>query len=327
MYRASRLFLIVPLLALATLVHAQGFNHATGAVSGVVRYLDGKPVRDAHVDLRNTVTGATVASGYTTTNGSYEFMAVPNGMYEVVVSAGLVQTSERVQVSSMDANVNLQLAAPEAADTGAGDRSTVSVAQMKVPEKARDAFKKAEKALAKHDIDEANKQCARALELFPKFPQALTLRGVLKLDGGQAEQALADLERAVEIDSGYAMGEIVLGATYNNLSRFNDAIRVLDRGVALAPASWQGYFELGRAYLGKSDFKAALRQLDKAAGLAPHDYAPLHLVRANLHLAQKNYPEAMNELEAYLQVDPQGAESAHARKVLDQVRSFTAGNK
>jgi len=320
-YRTLQVFFVF--LMLAPLAAAQ-LMHSVGSVSGTVRSYDNKPVKDAHVDVRNSVTGQVTASGYTTPNGNFEFTAIPNGSYEVVVSDGLAQASERVQVSGMEAIADIRLPAVEAADTTAGTSSTVSVAQMKVPDKARDAFKKAEKALAKHDIEEANKQCARALELYPKFAQALTFRGLLKLDEGHADQALADLEQAVEIDSGYAIGNIVLGAAYNNLDRFDDAIRILDRGVALTPNSWQGYFELGRAYLGKSDYKAAQRHLDKAATLAPHDYAPLHLVRANLQLAVKNYPEAMSELEAYLQADPQGVESAHARKVLDQVKAFTA---
>jgi regulator of sirC expression with transglutaminase-like and TPR domain len=53
----------------------------------------------------------------------------------------------------------------------------------------------------------------------------------------------------------------------------------------------------------------------------------MHLVRAHIYLSQKNYPEAMTELEAYLQKAPQDANAAQARKTLDQVRAFAAARK
>src|SRR5205085_2992102 len=241
------------ILILAAGAAGQQHHFATmGGLNGTVRGADGKPVRDAHVDLRNLANGQITASGYTTYNGSFEFTNIPNGSYEVVVTNGLAQATERAQVAGMDAMVNVIMTGTEAGDTNAGDRATVSVAQMKVPEKAREAMKKADKALAKHDVEEARRQNAKALEIWPKFAQALTMRGLLKLDEGHAAEALPDLEQSVEVDNGYAMGQIVLGAAYNTLDRFDDAIRVLDRGVALSPASWQGYFELGRAYLGKA---------------------------------------------------------------------------
>src|SRR5205823_5702545 len=122
---------------------------------------------------------------------------------------------------------------------------------------------------------------------------AFGMRGLMKMDAGQFGEAATELEQAVELDSGYAMGYIILGADYNQMSRFDDAVRVLDRGLALSPNSWQAQFEMGRAYLGKSDLAGSMRYIDKAALLAPKEYAPLHLVRANILLAQKNYGEAM----------------------------------
>ncbi len=319
--RALTLFLLLITAAMSAAAQHNAIGGA--AISGAVRTTDGKPVSDAQVEVRNAMNGQVVTSGYTSFNGTYQFMGLQNGSYEIVVTSGLSQATDRVQLQGVEAMSNLTLPAP-GGDTRAGDAHTVSVAQMKVPEKARDALKKAEKAMAKRDLEEASRQTEKALEIYPQYAQAYSMRGLLKMDAGDYPAAAIELEHAIELDVGYAMGFIILGSDYNQMQRFDDAVRVLDRGLALNPHSWQAQFEMGRAYLAKNDLAASLRYIDKAAVTGPKDYAPIHLVRANIMLAQKNYPEAMNELESFLQTDPNGVESEKARKVLGQMKAYMA---
>ena len=315
------LILVLTLTAAGTAQHSTNNNNNT--LSGSVRTTDDQPVADARVELR-AVAGPAMKSGYTSYNGTFEFQDLPLGIYEVVVTAGANQTTERVQVQAGFNSMNVRMSAQSAVASTAGNNTTVSVAQMKVPQKARDAFRKAQKELAKNNLADAAAQLQNALAIYPDFAEALTMRGLIALEQGKAVIALPDLEKAVQIDQGNGLGYLVLGSAYNVLSRFDDAIRMIDRGVALSPNSWQAYFEMGKSYLGKLDYEGALKHLNKAADLAPKEYAPLHLVRANAYLALKNYPEAMTELESYLERDPQGPESPRIRKTLDQMRAFTS---
>jgi predicted Zn-dependent protease len=308
---------------------AQSSSHRSafvtnGSISGAVRTVDDHAVPNARVELRSVINGPIVQAGYTSFNGSFEFQSVPGGSYEVMVTDGFSQTIERVQLQSDVATLTLRVPARGGAASTAGDRNTVSVAQMKVSGKARDLMRKAQKAMAKHDFAESLAQVQKALEICPDFAEALTLRALLKLDANKVADALPDLEYAVQVDRGYATAFLVLGAAYNMVARFDDAIRIVDRGVSLSPNSWQGYFELGKAYIGKLNYDAALGQLNKAADLAPKEYAPLHLARANVYLAMKNYPAGIVEIEKFLQTDPQGPDSARARQALEKVRAFVA---
>ena len=307
------------LLILATVAMAQRMT--IGSVTGTVRTTDDHAIADARVELRSSSTGQVIASTYTSFSGSFELHNITSGSYELLITSGLSQNSEMVQVHDDTVSTNVRLSAPSG-NANAGDRSTVSVADMKVPDKARDAFKKAQKAVQKQDAAEARKQLQRALEIYPNYAGALTLRGLLTLDDNKPAEALTDLEAAVEADNNYALGYIVLGAAYNLLSRFDDAMRVLDRGTSLSPASWQGYFEMAKASLAKHDLAGALKHVNRAADLAPKEYAPVHLIRANIYLAQKNYAEAMSELEGYLEKNPNSPQSEQARKALEQVRAF-----
>ena len=297
---------------------------ASGTVTGTVRTTDGKPVSDARVELREATSGVMAASGYTNYGGGFEFPNVATGNYEVVVSSGLDEAREHVSVQNDLATVSLHLARVTSADRSAGNNNTVSIAQLKVPEKAREENIKAQEAMKKKDVAAAWKHVNKALEIAPAFAGGLTTRALLELDADKVDTAVADLEKAVNLDAGYGLSFLVLGAAYNQLRHFDDAIRALDHGVALMPNFWQGYFELGKAYLGKSDLTHAREQLDRCSQQAPSDYAPLHLVKANLDLAVHDYPAAMTELEAYLDREPNSVNSDEARKTLGQVKAFLA---
>jgi tetratricopeptide (TPR) repeat protein len=223
--------------------------------------------------------------------------------------------------------LNLVIRGSEVAASRAGNRATVSVAQMKVPEKARNLLAKAQSALDKRKLQEAERYVAEALHVYPDFAEALTMQGLMALDAKRLDDAAASLEKSIQADSNYGNGYVVLGAVYNMESRFDDAIRVLDRGLTLMPQSWQGMFELGKAELAKGNYEAAMRRLNKAGDLAPQEYPPLHLAKAHALLGMKNFSEASSELEAYLEQDPKSPNAAAVRESLDQVKAFVASAK
>ncbi len=295
-------------------------------LSGSVHSADGHPVRDARVEVHALGSGQVVASAYTMPNGGFEFSNLPRGLYEVVVASGIQQVRERVELFQSDLRVQLVLPTQAADADPLSANSTVSVAQFKVPDKARKLYQKAQQAFQKQKFAQAQEHVEKALQIFPNYAQALTLRGLLKLQDDKAQDACTDLETAIKADYGYAMGYIVLGAAYNFLQRYDDSIRVLGRGIGLQPSSWQAYFEMSKALLGKGEYDAALRQVNKAAELAPANYSPIHLVRAHALLGIKDYTQAVGELEQFLGANPNGPDSARVRDTLNQVRAFMASN-
>jgi tetratricopeptide (TPR) repeat protein len=208
----------------------------------------------------------------------------------------------------------------------ADGHATVSVAEYKVPEKAREAYHKAEAALAKNKLDDVHKYLRKALEIYPSYAPALTLRGVMALDKNDPKSAVDDLDKAIHSDPGYAMAYTAMGAAMNQLSRFDDALRACDRALTLAPTAWQSHFEMAKSYVGKTDYPHALEQLARAQQDLAHDYAPIHLVRAHVMLAMKNYNDAVSELQAFLTLAPQDSQSVQARQTLAKVKAFIASN-
>jgi len=289
-----------------------------------VQDMHNAPLKDIRVQLVDTG-GLVAAQGYTSATGNFEFSSVNPGLYTVVASAGLAQSSERVDATALNSFVVVHLSTGDTPQEG-GTHS-ISVAQLKVPDKARSEFRKATEAMEKHKFDEASKHIEKALSLYSNYADALTLRGVLSLNQHKPEAAIADLDQAIKADPNYAMAYLVMGSALNMQSKFDEAIKSLERGETLLPTAWQAHFEMGKAYIGKEDFQSAIDHLERAREMSPSEYPLIYLLEAHAHLSLKQYPQAMTALQSYLQKEPQGPNRAEAQKMLEQAQANAGQNK
>jgi len=302
--------------------YSSPFSQNENSISVSVQTDHNEPVADARVEVRNEE-GQVVATAYTNSLGVARLTA-GDGVVEVEATKGVEEARDRIE-AGFGSSVVLRIRTADG--NGAGDANTVSVAEYKVPGKARNELKKANDCISKREIAEAQKHIDKALELYPHFAEALTLRGILKLDANDSEGALDDIHEALKLDPSYATAYIAAGAAYNRLGKYDEASLSLDRGVALSPTSWQGYFELGKTKIGKMDYAGAIRMLDKAESLVPDRYPLIHLVKAHALLALKDYTNAVTELQAFLQKSPDAPQASQARNILDQTKAFVAAQK
>jgi predicted Zn-dependent protease len=297
-------------------------SESGGSISGTVRDTANHPLKDLRVELTD-VSGRGVNAVYTNSSGSFEFSRLVPGGYVVVATSGLTQVSERVDARSWSNMVNLRMPAKDKPEDGV-QGNAISVAQFRVPAKAREEYRKAHEGVEKGKMDDASKHLAKSLEICPNYADALTLRAVLELNQKDSKSAVADLDKAIKADANYATAYMVLGSALNMESKFDAALRALQRGESLAPTYWQAHFEMGKSYIGKADYPAALRQLQLAENLARSEYPLIYLLRAHALLAMKQYPEAMTALQSYIEKDPKGVNNQQAQKMLEQAQAFVA---
>ncbi len=162
-------------------------------------------------------------------------LALPTGTYLVTATSGTETVTQQVQVTESLTTVDLRLRA-KANSAGSENQGSISVAQMKVPEKARGTLRKARDAAKKSNLGDAYRYVQKALELYPSYAEALTFRGLLERDN-RPEQALADTQKAVEYDPNYGMGYVALGSAYTQLGRFDEAVRSLERALVIVPTA------------------------------------------------------------------------------------------
>lgn len=304
----------------------RSFSSESGSIHGSVLTLDGKPERNARVQIRDFRTGRILGSVETNVSGAFSFDMLPNGSYEVIATDETASVGQDVDVMGSLSIVNLRLNTSDPNAASSRD-ALVSVAELKVPQRARDAYAKAQDAMMKNQPEKITKFLQKALETCPTYTRALTMRGALSLNKGDLTSAIDDFDKAIHSDSTYALAHAGMAAALNRLNKFDDALRAAERASILAPNSWQPYFEMAKSYLGKADYQRALQQLTRAQGQMTRDYAPLHLLRANAFLALKNYSDAAAELRFFLRIarkdDPIASK---AKNALDQINALVAPN-
>jgi tetratricopeptide (TPR) repeat protein len=296
-----------------------------GSISGNVRSSDNRPISNAKVEIRDLTNGEAVAYGYTGPSGSFELSNVPTGSYEVVATSGLSEAHEDVRMEGTPVQFTLRLPHTDASSPG---QQTVSMQQLRIPEKAQSALKKAQDAVAKGKFDEARQQLAKALAIEPHYSEALALSGIVDLQTGDLNSAAGNLQKAIQMDNNNAMAYVAMGSIYNVKNQFDDALRELDRGIALNPTAWQAHYEISRAELGKADFVAALREAEKAQELmGPREFAPLHLAKANALVGMKSYSDAVTEFQKFLNEDKDSPAAPQVRQAMESAKSFVEAKK
>ncbi len=286
------------------------------SLTGTVRDQSNNGAGGVRVELQDAVTGRTVASTFTFTNGSFDFTNIPEGHYEVVAGSGNADSRGRVDLfENRDITLHV-LTTSTAKATEDGTATSVSLSQMKVPGKARKLLQKAQDAFRGAHLDDAFNFVQKALGLYPEYAKALTLRGVLNLQRGDTKSAQPDLEKAVELDYADDMGFVALASLYNTEGNYDHALQVLERGITIHPNSWQAYCEMARAQIGRKDYDASLRILAKADTYLPSGVTFPRMYRAQALLGLKNVEGAITELRGYLEKDPQGTNAETARNIL-----------
>ncbi|HYX53706.1 MAG TPA: carboxypeptidase regulatory-like domain-containing protein [Candidatus Limnocylindrales bacterium] len=305
--------------------HFNHMGHEMSSLSGTVVSMAGEhPLGNVKVDLSEGATGKPVSTTYTDNAGSFSFSGVSSGNYLITATAGLVQVSDRIDISATAAPVTLRVPDKQsAADRAGADSNTVSVAQMRVPEKARAELAKAQELSSKGKLDDAQKHLAKSLEIFPDYADALTFRAVMRLSS-DLPGAEADLQHAIKADGNYAMAYTVLGAALNAQGKFDQALNTLNRAISLAPMAWQNFFEMAKAYDATAKYQEGLQHIQKAFSLTAEIFPPMLLLRAHCLMGVHEFGNAVTDLEAFLKKDPSGANADTARHLLAQAQQMMA---
>jgi len=139
---------------------------------------------------------------------------------------------------------------------------------------------------------EALAEFDRAIEIDPRSAGAHTNRGVALRGLKRFEEALAAYDRAIEIDPRDAQTHSKRGSTLNELGRFEEALAAFDRTIAIDPRNAPAYSNRGNALLGLRRFEEALAAFDRAIEIDPLN-ARAHSNRGNTLCGLGRFEEAL----------------------------------
>jgi len=154
------------------------------------------------------------------------------------------------------------------------------------------------------------------------FADAHHLLGLAYSLVGQPEQALAEFDRALELNPRYVDAHLNRAVTLNDLGRYDDAtaafaaaqgLGAVDHTGISAPAASQlanMHAELGEAYIEAGGVPQAIAQFEAASALRP-EFLDLRYRLARLRLGTGDAAGARRDLEAILSARP-GYQAARA---------------
>lgn len=154
------------------------------------------------------------------------------------------------------------------------------------------------------EYDRALAEYDRAVELDPEQERAYFGRGFTHKLRHEFDAALADLDRAHELDPDADRVLALRGETHRLRGDHEAAIADLDRAIAMDPADPMPWADRGLVRNGLGQNDAALADLDRAVELDP-DYAWALVQRAGVHSDREETERALADLDRALALAPQ----------------------
>jgi predicted Zn-dependent protease len=140
-----------------------------------------------------------------------------------------------------------------------------ATAYLRKTRPAYDAYDEGRKALQKGNTQKAATQVAKALRIEPREALFYGLRGDIQAKRKNYRKALADFNRAVQLDSGFFYHYLRRGETRQQLNDIPGARNDLNKSISLLPTS-NAYYALGRLELQQGNRNRAKQYFGKAAG-------------------------------------------------------------
>jgi tetratricopeptide (TPR) repeat protein len=306
--------ILIPLRAAAQRLVFPGAER--GSVSGTVLLLhDSSPVGGVTVRLR-LATGGVPATVLTDSRGEFEFTGLTSGLYFLdVEERGYEAIRESVQVGfGYDRALTLHLTRFAQAPSGQNPY-LVSVRELSIPSKAAREFQKGLECSAKNDSAGSLLHFHRAVQEYPKFYEAYLQMGFAYRHLGQAAEAEQAMRTSIAVsgerfaDAHFSLGEILAAR-----EQYGDAEKAVRRGLKLQPTSWAGQYILARSLYGLNRLEEAEDSAKRALKLKS-DFARVHLLLANIHIRTRDDAALLEDLDAYLALDPNGEMSVKASRM------------
>ncbi len=258
---------------------------------------------------------AHIARGRSVTPGDYRIVVKGD---EIEESRGTIFTvfgfssahSEMVQIYAKRSDENK----PNA-------NATISVASLKVPQKARDELEKGSAALAAGRNDEARKYFERALQIYPHYAGAYNNLGVIHMQEGRKEEGKHAFHKTLELDPDFPRAYINLARIYDQEKNYPEVDRLLTRYVALNPSSAEALLLLSKAQVAVGKLDLALENCRRIHALPHKDQPQGHLLAARILNHRNLSQDALKEYASFMNEAPNDPNAVEAQRMVQTLRN------
>jgi tetratricopeptide (TPR) repeat protein len=310
-------WLLLGVLVWTPIVRAQtaDFDRQAIEIVGTVFVEGGNRPMDGVIVSIRSLTGGPFASVLTDWSGHFQVRGLNPGKYEIVLEeAGYESTQETLQLSGPSPHLELYLKPSNPSPAPWKDYS-VSVRELRIPSKARNAFEKGLERLAKNDPASSRKQFVQAISAFPDYYEAYYHMGVADLRLGREEEAARAFQEAIDLSGGrYTWAQFALGLLLCRRGEYPEAETVIRKGLNADGSSAIGHLFLSVALFRLNRLEEAEKSAREALLRRPR-FAWPYLVLADVHGRRDEYAMQLHDLDAYLKLEPDGPATKQVREV------------
>jgi Flp pilus assembly protein TadD len=279
------------------------------------------PVDRARVELLRFPDGI-LALAFTDGTGRVSFPRLVPNSYLVRVQAEGYQTVEvgvDIRRGDYSREVKIPLAPVRRTGTVPAGQA-VSVRTLSLPEDAVKAFRRGLESLhKKKNPRESLQHFRQAIREAPEYYEAYFMLGAAYWELKLNSDAEAAFRKALELNPSYLHPYYPLALLLSAEGRSEEAEKLLRRAMELDPDGWQWPFELARCLAKRGDWVQAVEYAEQARAKAN---APpkVHLLLADLYSGLGQNQKAIQALESYLRLEPEGPYAVRADKALAELR-------
>lgn len=325
MYRVTALVVFSLLLAVSTVAQV---NRDTCQLTIRVRTMqDGEYNRPLRVELLSQQ-GSPISAAQTNGTGNADFQVMSGVAYRVLVSGEGVETTsyefritDGQQVHMETVNVKASASSNQQQQTH-GSAPTISLAEMNVPDKARDELQKGMEAFAKGDMTKAQQKFEKAISIYPQYARAYAAEGIIAVKSGDHVKAKSLFAKAIEADDKFVPAYLDLARADFQDKNYAEAESLLRKVMALNPSIPDAVALLASTEYMNKEYDKALADAQRTHSLPNHEqFADVHLLAGKI-LEMENRPqEAIAEYKLFLKESPNSPQVPMVQQELAQLEA------
>ncbi len=177
---------------------------------------------------------------------------------------------------------------------------------------------------AKGDLDGAIADFNKAIELNSRYARAYDGRGIAKWGKGDLNGAIADYDRTIELDPNDAYAHDNRGVAKQAKGDLDGALADYNRAVELNPKSVRAYDNRGIARRAKGNLDGAIADFDKALELNPK-YTRAYENRGFIKSTKGDLDGAISDYNRAIELDPKNARSYDGRSFVKRIEGDLDG--
>jgi tetratricopeptide (TPR) repeat protein len=328
--------LLTLLVACSSPAFAQGGNVLEGRVITPAGTQPTTPVR-----VKLTFNGRAILETFSDLSGRFSFPGLARGRYQITAEGDGVNfetTTIYADVSAYGApqNFTQDIQLRPISHKPAPQTGVVNAFTQAVPEAARQALELGMKQAEGGKIEAAVENMRNAIKIFPDYFDAHLQLGNTFLKVDQLNEAIAELDRAREINPNDERAYQSFGLLLMRQKNFAVAVAVFAEAARLNPANPMNSVMRATALVhqaaGSSDDRTYLLSraeaaISQAASLSGNKLKPDVMTLALFYELKGDPERSAGELEAYLQKNPQLKNSAAIQTEIKRLRDKTRESK